>query len=69
MSVGPLHPVGGWPPTGSDRSLFVAGLVAKVMYLSLQFAHQRAVLGLFQALLLRLSVALQRRVSGRLKLH
>lgn len=69
VSVGHHHAVGDIAPAPGRRSLFVAGLIAKAMYLSLQFAHQRAVLGFFQAVLLRLSVALQRRVSGRLKLH
>ena len=69
VSVGHHHAVGDVAPAPGRRSLFVAGLVAKVMYLSLQFAHQRAVLGLIQAVLLRMSVALQRRVSGRMKLH
>ena len=69
VSVGHRHAVGDVAPAPGRRSLFVAGLIAKMMYLSLQFAHQRAVLGFFQAILLRLSIALQRRVSGRLKLH
>lgn len=68
VSVGHRHAVGDVAPA-AGRSLFVAGLVAKAMYLSLQFAHQRAVLGLLQALVLRLGVALQRRISGRMKLH
>ena len=68
VSVGHRHAVGDVAPA-AGRSLFVAGLIAKAMYLSLQFAHQRAVLGLFQALVLKLAVALQRRVSGRMKLH
>lgn len=69
VSIGHRHAVGDLAPAAGRRSLFVAGLIAKVMYASLHFAHQRAVLGLLPALTLRLGLALQRRVSGRMKLH
>ena len=69
VSVGHRHAVGDVAPAAGRRSLFVAGLIAKAMYLSLHFAHQRAVLGLIPALMLRLSLALQHRISGRMKLH
>lgn len=48
---------------------FVEGLIAKWMYMSLHLNHHRAILGTRNTIVLALARLLQRRVSGRLKLH
>ncbi len=53
----------------SGRSFLVEGLIAKWMYMSLHLNHHRAILGLRGTFVLALARLLQRRVSGRLKLH
>ncbi len=53
----------------TGRNFFVEGLVAKWMYVSLRLMHHRAILGLGGTAALAMARLLQRRVSGRLKLH
>lgn len=50
-------------------NFFVEGLIAKWMYMSLHLMHHRAILGTSGTFVLALARLLQRRVSGRLKLH
>lgn len=50
-------------------NFFIEGLVAKWMYMSLHLMHHRAILGIGNTAVLALARLLQRRVSGRLKLH
>jgi len=51
------------------RNFFVEGLVAKWMYMSLHLMHHHAILGSVRTALLAVARLLQKRVSGRLKLH
>lgn len=51
------------------RNFLVEGLIAKGMYMSLHLLHHRAILGIGNTIVLALARLLQRRVSGRLKLH
>ena len=53
----------------SGRRFFVDGLIAKWMYMSLHLMHHRAILGTWATAVLALARLLQRRVSGRVKLH
>jgi NADH dehydrogenase len=53
----------------AGRNFLVEGLIAKGMYMSLHLLHHRAILGIGNTLVLALARLLQRRVSGRLKLH
>ena len=53
----------------AGRNFFVEGLLAKWMYMSLHLMHHRAILGVGGTFVLALARLLQRRVSGRLKLH
>ena len=50
-------------------NFFIEGLVAKWMYMSLHLMHHKAILGVGNTMVLALARLLQRRVSGRLKLH
>lgn len=51
------------------KNFFVEGLIAKWMYMSLHLMHHRVILGLGGTAVLAMARLLQRRVSGRLKLH
>ena len=51
------------------RNFFVEGLVAKWMYMSLHLMHHQAILGTLRTGVLAVARLLQKRVSGRLKLH
>ena len=53
----------------AGRNFLVEGLIAKGMYMSLHLLHHRAILGIGNTIVLALARLLQRRVSGRLKLH
>ena len=53
----------------AGRNFFVEGLIAKSMYMALHLDHHRAILGIRNTIILALARLLQRRVSGRLKLH
>ncbi|MEO8011280.1 MAG: FAD-dependent oxidoreductase [Dokdonella sp.] len=50
-------------------NFFVEGLVAKWAYMSLHLNHHRAIMGTLNTIVMALARLLQRRVSGRLKLH
>lgn len=50
-------------------NFFIEGIVAKWMYISLHLNHHRAIIGTTNTIVLALARLLQRRVSGRLKLH
>ena len=50
-------------------NFFIEGLLAKWAYMSLHLDHHRAILGIRNTAVLALARLLQRRVSGRLKLH
>ena len=53
----------------AGKNFFVEGLIAKWMYMSLHLMHHRAILGVGGTAVLAVARLLQRRVSGRLKLH
>jgi len=53
----------------AGKNFLVEGLIAKWMYMSLHLNHHRAILGTRGTAVLALARLLQRRVSGRLKLH
>jgi NADH:ubiquinone reductase (H+-translocating) len=69
VSLGDNKGVGNLMGGLAGRNFFVEGLVAKWMYMSLHLMHHRAILGLRGTVVLALARLLQRRVSGRLKLH
>lgn len=69
VSLGEHRGVGNLMGGLLGRSFFVEGLIAKWMYMALHLDHHRAILGLPGTLVLALARLLQRRVSGRLKLH
>ncbi|MEY4417100.1 MAG: hypothetical protein RIQ53_4393 [Pseudomonadota bacterium] len=69
VSLGDNRGVGNLMGGLAGRNFFVEGLVAKWMYMSLHLNHHRAIVGLGNTVLLALARLLQRRVSGRLKLH
>lgn len=69
VSLGDNKGVGNLMGGLAGRNFFVEGLIAKWMYMSLHLNHHRAILGLRGTLVLALARLLQRRVSGRLKLH
>lgn len=69
LSLGEQRGVGNLMGGLLGRSFFVDGLIAKWMYMGLHLDHHRAILGLRGTLVLALARLLQRRVSGRLKLH
>lgn len=69
VSLGENSGVGNLMGSLSGRSFFIEGLVAKWMYMSLHLMHHRAILGLRATAVLALARMLQRRISGRLKLH
>lgn len=69
VSLGENKGVGNLMGGLAGRNFFVEGLVAKWMYMSLHLMHHRAILGVGGTVVLALARLLQRRVSGRLKLH
>ncbi|WP_024507960.1 NAD(P)/FAD-dependent oxidoreductase [Bradyrhizobium sp. ARR65] len=72
---GSLVSLGRWSTVGnlmgflSGRSIFVAGLFARVMYLSLRIMHERAIGGTPRAVLSLLARALAHRAGPPVKLH
>lgn len=69
VSLGDNHGVGNLMGGLSGHNFFVEGLIAKWMYMSLHLNHHRAILGTVNTIVLAVARLLQRRVSGRLKLH
>lgn len=69
VSLGDNKGVGNLMGGLAGRNFFVEGLIAKWMYMSLHLNHHRAILGLGKTVVLALARLLQKRVSGRLKLH
>lgn len=69
VSLGENRGVGSLMGSLSGRSFFVDGLIAKWMYMSLHLMHHRAILGIRATAVLALARLLQRRISGRVKLH
>lgn len=69
VSLGEKRGLGSLMGGLGGRNFFVDGLIAKGMYMSLHLDHHRAILGFWNTLVLALARLLQRRVSGRLKLH
>ena len=69
VSLGDNKGVGNLMGGLSGRNFFVEGLLAKWMYMSLHLNHHRAIVGGVNTVVLALARLLQRRVSGRLKLH
>ena len=69
VSLGENKGVGNLMGSLSGKKFFVHGLVAKWMYMSLHLMHHRAILGLRATAVLAVARLLQRRVSGRVKLH
>lgn len=69
VSLGDNKGVGNLMGGLGGRNFFVEGLIAKWMYMSLHLNHHRAILGTRGTMVLALARLLQRRVSGRLKLH
>lgn len=69
VSLGDNKGVGNLMGGLAGRNFFVEGLIAKWMYMSLHLNHHRAILGTRGMVVLALARLLQRRVSGRLKLH
>ncbi|MEO8122582.1 MAG: FAD-dependent oxidoreductase [Burkholderiales bacterium] len=69
VSLGENSGIGNLMGGLSGRNFFVEGLIAKWMYMSLHLMHHRAILGVRATAVLALARMLQRRISGRLKLH
>ncbi|MEO8296844.1 MAG: FAD-dependent oxidoreductase [Burkholderiales bacterium] len=69
VSLGDNKGVGNLMGGLAGRNFFVEGLLAKWMYMSLHLMHHLAIVGAGNTILLALARLLQRRVSGRLKLH
>ncbi len=69
VSLGDNKGVGNLMGGLNGRNFFVEGLIAKWMYMSLHLNHHRAIVGTGSTVILALARLLQRRVSGRLKLH
>ncbi len=69
VSLGENRGVGNLMGSLSGKNFFVDGLIAKWMYMSLHLLHHRAILGLRATVVLALARLLQRRISGRVKLH
>lgn len=69
VSLGEKRGLGSLMGGLGGRNFFVDGLIAKGMYMALHLDHHRAILGFWNTLVLALARLLQRRVSGRLKLH
>ena len=69
VSLGEKRGVGTLMGGLGGPNFFVEGLIAKWMYMSLHLDHHRAIVGTLNTIVLALARLLQRRVSGRLKLH
>jgi len=69
VSLGENRGIGSLMGGLGGPQFFVEGLIAKWMYMSLHLNHHRAILGTRTTIVLALARLLQRRVSGRLKLH
>ncbi|MFT3815157.1 MAG: FAD-dependent oxidoreductase [Acidovorax sp.] len=69
VSLGDNKGVGNLMGGLSGRDFFVEGLIAKWMYISLHLMHHRAILGLGKTIVLEMARLLQKRASGRLKMH
>lgn len=69
VSLGENSGIGNLMGSLSGKNFFVDGLLAKWMYMSLHLMHHRAVLGVRATAVLAVARLLQRRVSGRVKLH
>ena len=69
VSLGENRGTGNLMGALSGKNFFVDGLIAKWMYMSLHLMHHRAILGTVATAVLALARLLQRRVSGRVKLH
>lgn len=69
VSLGERNGLGSLMGVLGGRHFFVEGLVAKGMYMALHLGHHRIILGTANTIVLALARLLQRRVSGRLKLH
>jgi NADH dehydrogenase len=71
---GSLVSIGKWSSVGTltgflGRSIFVEGVFAQFMYLSLRVLHERALNGTARAVLALLARALGHRTSPQVKLH
>ncbi|CAN5349626.1 FAD-dependent oxidoreductase [soil metagenome] len=69
VSLGENRGIGNLMGSLGGASFLIEGLIAKWMYMSLHLMHHRAVLGTIQTIVLAAARLLQRRISGRLKLH
>ena len=69
VSLGEKRGVGALMGGLGGPNFFIEGLLAKWAYMSLHLDHHRAILGIRNTIVLALARLLQRRVSGRLKLH
>ena len=69
VSLGAGHGVGALMGGLVGPNFLIEGLLARWAYMALHLEHHRVVLGLRRTALLALSRLLQRRISGRLKLH
>jgi len=69
VSLGENRGVGSLMGGLGGPNFFVEGLLAKWVYMSLHLNHHRAIMGTLNTIVLALARLLQRRVSGRLKLH
>ena len=69
VSLGENKGVGNLLGVFSGKNYFIGGLLARWMYMSLHLDHHRAVLGIPGTAVMALARLLQRRVSGRVKLH
>jgi NADH dehydrogenase len=69
VSLGNYRTVGNLTGFLVGRSIFVEGLFARVMYLSLRIMHERAVNGVPRTVLGLLSRGLSRRTGPQVKLH
>jgi NADH dehydrogenase len=69
VSLGEKRGVGSLMGGLGGPNFFIEGLVAKWAYMSLHLDHHRAIMGTRNTIVLALARLLQRRVSGRLKLH
>jgi NADH:ubiquinone reductase (H+-translocating) len=69
VSLGGHGAVGSLMGSLSGKSFFVEGLIAKIMYMSLHIFHHINIIGWRSTAVLALARLLQRRVSGRFKLH
>lgn len=69
VSVGHAEGVGSLMGVLSDKNLFVEGMLARFMYMSLHLRHHMAVLGVLQTAALAVGRLLLRRSTPRVKLH